>query len=253
MERTCIWCQKIEPSVTFVRPAHIFPQSLGGKRICKNVCDSCNSYFGNKQSGLPSIEIALKEPLNISKIYLLSQVDKTKKPPRFKSEYFDYDITKQLIKPKYKYRLISDFQDSFTRQFRRGIYKVFLEERSESIGDALDEQFNFIREFARFGVGDCPAFYCRPNIPAVFASTEDLNNPVIRFTDHSEEIMKQYGFYSYYFMSHEIAIPVIRAYQLTLQNYANFLLKGEKPMYDKIIPLRHLSDLDFIFAFAFNK
>src|SRR5438552_1691115 len=105
MDKVCIWCLKTEPHVTFIKPAHIFPQSLGGKRICRNVCDGCNSFFGNKQSGLPSIEIALKEPLNISKLYLLSQLTKTQKIPRFKSEYFDYDLARQLIKPKNKYRL----------------------------------------------------------------------------------------------------------------------------------------------------
>jgi HNH endonuclease len=72
MKKTCIWCKKNETEVTFLRAAHIFPKSLGGERICKNVCDVCNSYFGSKQSQSPSVEIALKEPLNISKTYLLS-------------------------------------------------------------------------------------------------------------------------------------------------------------------------------------
>ena len=79
MKKVCIWCQKKEPNASFLRPAHIFPQSLGGKRICKNVCDSCNTYFGSKQSLLPSVEIALKEPLNISRIFLLSRLNKKQK------------------------------------------------------------------------------------------------------------------------------------------------------------------------------
>src|SRR5436190_9983451 len=200
MNRTCVWCQKTESEVSFSRIAHIFPKSLGGQRLCKNVCDSCNSYFGSKQIGLPSVEIALKEPLNISRLYLLSQLNKNEKLPKFKSEYFDYDLKKHLINPRYKYRLISDFQSTFTKQFKRGVYKIFLEERSESVGDAFNSTFDFIREFSRYGIGDYPVFYCQPNIPAIFASMEDLKNPVIRFTEHSEEIMKQFGFYSYYFM-----------------------------------------------------
>ena len=246
----CIWCRNVAPQVSFRRPAHIFPQSLGGKRICQNVCDSCNFYFGSKKTGLPSVEIALKEPLNISRIYLLSQLNKTQKLPRFKSEYFDYDLKKHLIQPKYKYRLISDFQSIFTRQFKRGIYKIFLEERSESVGDAFNSRFNFVREFSRYGIGDYPVFYCQPNVPAIFASMEDLKNPVIRFTEHSEEVMKQFGFYSYYFMTHTISIPTIRTYELTLANYTNYMLKGEKTMFAKIIPLKYITDLDFIFSFA---
>ncbi len=247
--KTCIWCRKDDRAVSFDRPAHIFPQSLGGKRTCRLVCDNCNAYFGSKQTGLPSVEIALKEPLNISRLYLLTQVNRNKKPPRFKSEYFEYNLETHIIKPKYKYSLIADFQHTFTRQFKRGIYKIFLEERSESMGDALNTKFDFIREFARYGIGDYPVYYCQPKIPAIFVSA-DLHDPVIRFTEHSEEVMKQYGFYSYYFVTHEIAIPVIRTYELTLGNYARFMLEGETSMISRMVPLQYITDLDFIFSFA---
>lgn len=247
--KTCIWCRKDETAVSFKRPAHIFPQSLGGKRICKLVCDDCNAYFGSKQTGLPSVEIALKEPLNISRLYLLTQMNRNKKLPRFKSEYFEYNLATHIIKPKYKYSLISDFQNTFTKQFKRGIYKIFLEERSESVGDALDPQFDFIREYARYGLGDYPVYYCQPKIPAIFVST-DIHDPMIRFTDHSEEVMKQFGFYSYYFVTHEIAIPVIRTYELTFGNYARYMLEGDKSMISTMIPLKYITDLDYIFSFA---
>lgn len=138
----------------------------------------------------------------------------------------------------------------FTKQFKRGIYKIFLEERSESVGDALNPQFDFIREYARYGLGNYPVYYCQPNIPAIFASSDDVNNPVIRFTDHSEEVMKQYGFYSYYFITHTIAMPVIRTYELTVDNYTKFMLAGDRPMYNKLVPLKYITDLDFIFSFA---
>ena len=149
--------------------------------------------------------------------------------------------------------MISDFQLSFIRQFKRGIYKIFLEERSESVGDALNSQFDFIREFARRGIGNYPVFYCQPKIPAVAVSKEDTEDPVIRFTEHSENDMKKYGFYSYYFITHMLAFPVIRTHELTLANYINSLYIDGKPMYSKIVPLQYITDLDFTFSFAFSK
>lgn len=250
MTKICIWCRRKEPEVRFTTLAHIFPQSIGGKRTCSQVCDGCNIYFGSKQPGLPSVEIALKEPLNISRLYLFTQVCRNKKLPRFKSEYFEYNLATHIIKTKNKYSLMSDFQRSFTKQFKRGIYKIFLEERSESIGDVLDSRFDFIREFARYGLGDYPVFYFRPKAPTIFMSMPDVNNPVIRFTDYSELEIKEYGFYSYYFITHMIAIPVIRSYELTIDNYANFLLNNENSMFSKLIPLKYITDLDFIFSFA---
>ena len=250
MKRKCIWCQDDETKVTFKRPAHIFPQSLGGKRVCANVCDSCNSYFGSKQSLSPSVEIALKEPLNISRTFILSNLNRNSKNIRFKSEYFDYDLKRQIIRAKFKYRLQSDFQKEFTKQFKRGIYKIFLEERSESIGDALDSKFDFVREFARFGLGDYPVFYCKPRTPAIIVAKEDLSNPVIKFTEHSDMIMKEFGFYGYYFMTHMLTFPTIRTYELTLENYIKYLSKNESSLYQSITPIKYVSDLDFIFSFA---
>ncbi|MBD2701707.1 hypothetical protein IC229_13735 [Spirosoma sp. BT702] len=49
--KKCIWSNQKEPRVTFNRDVHTIPQSLGGRQICPIVCDSCNSYFGNPQSG----------------------------------------------------------------------------------------------------------------------------------------------------------------------------------------------------------
>ncbi len=248
--KICIWCQENEQKVSFNRAAHIFPQSLGGKRICKNVCDSCNLYFGSKQSLSPSIEIALKEPLNISRTFILNHWNKISKNIRFKSEYFDYDLKNHIIKPKFKYRLQNDFQYKFTKQFRRGVYKIFLEERSESFGDALDSKFDFIRQFARFGLGDCPVFYCKPRTPAIFISKEDINDPVIRFTEHSDMIMKEFGFYSYFFITHMLTFPTIRTYEITIENYFKYLSKNEGSLYQSITPINYVSDLDFLFSFA---
>jgi len=248
MSIICIWCRKIEPDVTFVRAAHIFPHSLGGIRVCKNVCDSCNLYFGSKQKGgVTSVEIALKELLNISRYFLLGQT--AKKLPRFQSEYFNYDFKKQILKPKFKYSAISDFQAMFTKQFKRGVYKIFLEERSESIGDALNSQFDFIREYARYGIGDYPVFYCKPTFPVIFLSKIDVVNPIIRFTEYSENIMKQFGFYNYYFFTHNIAFPVIRNYEITISNYVKFVQENEKNVCADLIPIKQITDIDFTFSF----
>lgn len=246
---TCIWCLNSEPHVSFKKVAHIFPQSLGGKRTCKNVCDDCNLYFGAKQSKLPSVELALKEPLNISRTYLLHQAEK-KNLSKFKSEYFDFNPKTYLLRPKYQYRLISDFQLLFVKQFKRGIYKIFLEERNESVGDAFETKFNFIRHFARYGIGDLPVFYCKPSIPVIACSDEDIQNPVIRFTESSAEIMNQFGFYSYYFISHLLTFPTINNYILTLNNYFRYLLDPDKKICSKVIPIKYVNDLDFTFSFV---
>jgi hypothetical protein len=51
--------------------------------------------------------------------------------------------------------------------------------------DALNPQYDFMREYARYGLGDYPGYYGKPKCPAIFVS-DDMYHPVIRFTDYSE-------------------------------------------------------------------
>lgn len=251
INKICVWCLKSSIEVPFKRKAHVFPISLGGTAICENVCDNCNNYFGAKQNlSTPSVEIALKEPLNISKYYLLSQFKNSPKLSKFKSEYFDYDFIKQILKPKFKYRYLADFQKNFVKQFKRGIYKVFLEQRSIDCSDAFDDKFNFIREFARYGVGDFPVFYCRPKEKLIFVS-DDVRIPQIRFTESIEEIINQYGFYAYWFFSHYLVIPTISNYEITKDNYFKYLFKTQIKLsaIDRIIEIKEMPDLDFTYSF----
>jgi hypothetical protein len=250
MKKQCIWCLEYEPKVTFEKDAHIFPKSLNGNRICEEVCDSCNIYFGSKQNhSTPSVEIALKEPLNISRSILLENEENQKS--RFKSEYFNFDRKNLIIKPQRKYCTISGFQKSFAKQFRRGIYKVFLEERSKSIGDAFHERFNFIREFSRWGIGDCPVFYCKPKITAgVYVEPKALKNPYISFTEATENEMIEFGFYSNWFVSHFLAFPTIRTYEITLDNYRNYILFGKNSIHSDFWEIKEINDLDFMFRFV---
>jgi len=153
-------------------------------------------YFGSKQNGLPSVEIAFKEVLNISKFLLQSNLPPYQPKFRFKSEYFKLDKKNSILKPVFKYSTLKSFQDTFINQFSRGVYKVFLEERQESRKDSLKKDFDFIRQFARYGQGKLPIFYCKPDIPAILVS-DDVVNPVIRFTEYSDYTMSNFGFYSY--------------------------------------------------------
>ncbi|WNH12015.1 HNH endonuclease [Thalassobellus suaedae] len=91
MNKNCIWCLKDESEVPFEKKAHTIPISLGGENYFKNICDNCNSYFGNRDSTSTnySIEEALKEAFNISRKRLLIPERTKRKVGRFKSKFFE--------------------------------------------------------------------------------------------------------------------------------------------------------------------
>jgi hypothetical protein len=162
MERTCIWCSKSEPLVKFNKKAHTVPQALGGKNICENVCDDCNAFFGNVSNRAPAVETVIKETFNITRARLLSSltgVGKNKSMARFKSTYFkvDFEKRKMGIKPQYKFNKY--FQATLGRQLKKGLYKIFLEETERQRTMGHNSQFDFIREFSRYDLGDYPVIY----------------------------------------------------------------------------------------------
>ena len=251
--KKCIWCSKDENNETFQKLAHTFPQSLGGKNICENVCDTCNKYFGDKESKHPSVEIALKEVLNLSKFLLLASTNE-KQSIRFKSEYFDFKPNSHSLKLKMKYQLRENFQLEFGRRFRRGVYKVFLEERERQKNDAHDNRFDFIRAFARYNLDDYPVYYLKPKFKALFFSLPDIINPQIRFTEYSDQIDKDYRFYSYGFLGHNLVIPTHSSlFHERLKIYKDFLIKDDSPFGKELIAINYIEDLDFRFHFFSDK
>lgn len=245
--KKCIWCSKDETKTSFDRKAHTFPQSLGGKNICENVCDNCNSYFGNKENTKPSVEIALKEILNLSKHILLKNLNE-KAHKRHTSEYFNFNPNSNTLKYKMKYQFKKGFQEEFARRFRRGIYKVFLEERERQRNDAFDSRFDFIREFARYDLSDFPVYYVKPKFKAVFLSLPDIKNPQIRFTDHSDKIDSEFRFYTYTFFGHNFAIPTSKYFHNELlSKFKENLIKTDDPFGTELIEIIHIEDIDFRF------
>ena len=246
--KKCIWCSLDETKVNFKKLAHTFPQSLGGKNICDNVCDLCNSYFGSKTSQAPSVEVVLKEILNLSRHILLQNIGEINKIHRFKSEYFDINWKERKIKIKPRYSLRQGFQEKLCRQFRRGLYKVFLEERERQRKDASLDEFNFIREFARYDLSDLPVFLFRPKSGIVIFSSPDVINPEIRFTDNSDFLHDNYRIFEYQFIGHYFAIPSGRGYKLGLDNYKKKIKNDNHPFGTEIIEIKTLTDIDATFA-----
>ncbi len=152
-----------------------------------------------------------------------------------------------------KYQMRANFQANFARLFRRGIYKVFLEERERQCKDAHERRYDFIRAFARYDLNDLPVYYLKPKFQIVFFALDDILHPEIRFTDHSEEIDSKYRFYSYSFMGHTLALPTHSTLQPErLKMYKEFLVEDDSPFGKHLIEIKLIENLDFRFNYMKN-
>lgn len=245
--KSCIWCKNDESQVTFNKDAHIVPQSLGGKSICPSVCDKCNHYFGSPTNNKPAIELVFKETFNITRARLLigeNEIGKNKALSHFKSVYFNIDFKKGKLDVKPTFKLRNGFQSMLCRQFKRGLYKVFLEETERINNNGLDKNFDFIREFARYDIGDYPVLYYPRSMPMLLLQENAAKNPQLGLDKIFKYMIQDYGFFEIEFLGHLFAFPTTIDYEILVEKYLAESIR-EKGKYHKLpISLNYLTDID---------
>jgi len=234
--------------VAFCHEAHIVPQSLGGKLICTNVCDSCNASFGRKNSGRPAIEEVLKETFGITRMmFLLAQnlMGKNKPGKRFSSTYFKVDMEKRLISTKASWRLQPGFQRDLSTLFRRGIYKMFLEAVEADSGTARDAKYDFIREFARYGLGDYPVFYFLRRLGVVLILNDHIEHPELLLSKYRMKYLLDNGsFLEFELLGHVFGIPTSRRSDLVAEQYFGQTHVMKKDLFCGVINVEFFNDVD---------
>jgi hypothetical protein len=250
--KKCIWCKESENSVLFKKRAHTVPQSLGGKNICDNVCDTCNHYFGNYDNGKLPIETAIKETFNISRYRLLDPIKefgKNKSMPKFSSNYFQVNFQKNEISPKGKYKLVKDFQETLGRQLKRGIYKMFLEELERQKGIAHNPKFDFIREFSRYNEGDYPLFYFERKHSMILLSKEWVKDPeIIMNSDYQMKYLYvDDSFFEFDFLGHVFGIPIDKSALVEDKVVEYFSKTAEKKsgLFNSVLIVKKFYEIDF--------
>lgn len=243
--KKCIWCHREESETTFKKLAHTIPQSLGGKMICENVCDDCNHYFGNISDKLPSIEETFKETFNITRLRLLGKerVGKNKALAKFKSTYFNVDIQKGKFALKPKFQLKPNFQKVLCRQFKRGIYKVFLEELERQENKGHQSKYQFIRNFARYNQVDLPVFYFQKGVGLIMTNESWLKNPELHI--HKDYRMKYLfcdeNFIEFELLGHVFGIVKNENWRFF---YEDYITKSQNMKQNFIF--KHMIEIDYL-------
>ncbi|HLW31224.1 MAG TPA: HNH endonuclease [Aequorivita sp.] len=246
MERKCLWCLKTACEVTFEKKAHTIPLSLGGDRYNRNVCDSCNSYFGNKQEVNYSIEEALKETFNITRRRLLMGRKSKKQVGAFKSRFFD--IRERNGKPrlvvKPSFRLNGSYQRELCYYFKRGLYKMYLEEfNRQNPKEGFEEKYNFIRNFARYGLGQSPVLYFKRKVGIIAMFDREAETPVLYF-NRMKYLFSNDKFVEIEFLGHVFGFAITLFDPMDFDNYIEKSLKEKRDFFSEAIVLKHLTEID---------
>jgi hypothetical protein len=243
---TCIWCSKEKPEVTFYDQPHTISKQIGAINIGFDICDSCNSYFGTSDKYQMSIELAFKEIFNVTR-YLMPESEKGDNGLKImRSVYYEYYKSQRVLRIKKRFELQKSFLQNFTRQFKRGVYEVFLQEFHRNTGRALEDKFDDLRKFVRYDRGDLPLYFADNN--GIYLLPVNRELPTVEFNDPIISIIDDYGFYMLWLFGHIFYLEVTpKAYlsrEIFLKKEAKqigapgFIIKGIKEM-------KYVTELDF--------
>ncbi|MBN1925427.1 MAG: hypothetical protein JW798_06305, partial [Prolixibacteraceae bacterium] len=113
---------------------------------------------------------------------------------------------------------------------------------------ASEEKYDFIREFARYDIGDYPVFYFPRNVPFILLQEKEAKQPQFLLDKRFKYFIHDYGFYEIEFLSHLFAFPIKRNYEIGLEIYLKESIKQKGKYYKKPILLEYLTEIDLILA-----
>lgn len=247
--KKCIWCLCEDNEVKFSNRAHIVPQQLGGELICENVCDKCNSHFGNSTTSNPSVEAIIKEAFNLSRTFFLKSegdVGKNKSMVKYSSVYFNLDLPNHKLSLKPRYKFHRHFQENVAMQLKRGIFKMYLEERERFLKDAHDQRFDFIREFSRYGIGDYPVYYFERTNGIIPMLKQWAQKPSLILDQELQPtyLITDYGFTEFEFLGHVFGLPISRHWDIAFFSYIRESMKKKEGMFKAYKQIKKFNDMD---------
>ena len=192
-----------------------------------------------------SVELAFKEIMNIMKLLLSNNLNENTYKT-FNSVYFTYYHSKSTIKLKNSFKLKHYFISSLTRQFKKGIYEIFLQEYHRVTKNGLDERFNRIRRFVRQDIGDIPLYFLDNN--GVHMVEEDLNNYSLKFPDTLISQINDFGFFTMMIYSNVFFLEVTLRADLTREIFLpqeSKRLIGSGFVFSELKTLNYITDIDF--------
>ncbi len=162
-----------------------------------------------------------------------------------KSLYFNYWRSRDTLQIKPTFASTPSFRRVFIKQFKRGLYELFLQEYHLATVKGLDSRFDRIRGYARYGFGDVPVWHLQTRMLLI---EDDLSIPQFHFSESIMEEIDTYGFYELYIWGFWFLLEVTPRAELTrevyLQNKARDMRVGGFVV-ARMVELKDIDDIDY--------
>lgn len=194
------------------------------------------------------METVIKEAFIITRYRFLNgeHIGKNQAMPRFTSTYFNVHASTNTISLKSKYLLKSHFQENLGRQLKRGVYKMYLEEVERQFGEGHDPKYDFIREFARYDLGDLPLYYFIRQHGIIAMSKEWAKHPVLLLGEHKpmRYLVNEPGFDEIEFLGHVMGVATSRLHDTLFEAYFQKSAAAKEGVFKSCREIKKFNDLD---------
>lgn len=146
---------------------------------------------------------------------------KTKKQVgKFKSRYFDIRVRKgkRTLKVLPSFSHNANFQRELCHAFKRGLYKLFLEELNRQKGIGYEEKYNPIREFSRYNNGNLNILYFNRSVGVFMSLNREAETPILLF-DRMQYLFSNDKFVEIEFLGHVFGFPITNVLESDFKEY----------------------------------
>jgi hypothetical protein len=166
--------------------------------------------------------------------------------PKYSSQYFTVDFKRHKIDLKPAYRYQAGFQEKVGRQLKKGLYKIFLEETERQKNDGHNSQYDFIREFARYDLLDCPVFYFERNAGIIAMAKAWAITPEFYLNEQEQfkYLVREPFFFEFEFLGHVFGIATSRQWELAFDNYKEKSFSAKKQFFRRMRVVQNFNDVD---------
>lgn len=198
----CIWCGKSEPDVTFKNKPHILPDAVGGNELGKDICDTCNAYFGSSMHpNLPSPDLIFKEIFNLERFF--NGGNSITNGEKFRASLFRVEDNKLYIKRSYlRNPLIAN-------QLKRAFYEIFLQKYHAFTGQGHDLAFAGVIAYARYNqnIRNLKVYYMHQEM---WFLPSNLNKTFLPFSDIMLAELNRTGIFEFDFLGYSFFLEIFK-------------------------------------------
>lgn len=167
---------------------------------------------------------------------------------KLNSVFFSYYHSKGVIKMRSSFNPLI-----ITRQFKRSLYNIFLQKYHSYTSNGNHPMFSFVRDFARFDIGNPKVFYAFNNVLFI---PDNINNPSLLISDKVIDDMMSFGVFPFWCMGQYFYLEIFPTIFKTkgyiyLQNQANTFLINALGN-ERILELTDIRKIDF-FMLRFSR